>query len=138
MTLRVVLDTNTRFSALLFRGTPGLLVAFLQTGGFLEVVSQTLLDEYQDVLERKSEKSPKAIAAEIASVAARALLVQNLENVSASRDPDDDHILECALAGQADYVITGDRDLLVLGSFRGIPILTIRQFLDQLSSSPNP
>ena len=134
MTLRVVLDTNTRFSALVFRGTPGLLVALLQTGDYLEVVSQALLDEYQDVLERKSDKSREAIEAEIALVAARARFVQAQESVSISRDPDDNRILECALAGQADYIITGDRDLLILGSFRGIPILTIRQFLDQLSS----
>ena len=138
MTLRVVLDTNTRFSALLFRGTPGLLVAFLQNAGFLEIVSQPLLDEYQDVLQRKSDKSPTAIASEIAAVAARALVVMPQETVSVSRDPDDDRILECAIAGKADYIITGDQDLLILGSFRGIPILTVRQFLDRLSTPPVP
>lgn len=138
MILRVVLDTNTRFSAFVFRGTPGLLIAFLQGGGFLEIVSQPLIDEYRDVLERKSKKSPEFIAAEIAAIAARAQMVIPQETVAVSRDSDDNRVLECAIAGQADYIITGDRDLLVLGFFRKIPVLTARQFLDRLSTPHVP
>jgi predicted nucleic acid-binding protein len=46
------------------------------------------------------------------------------------RDPDDDRILECALAASAEVIVTGDRDLLDLGAFRDTPIMTPRQFLD--------
>jgi uncharacterized protein len=49
--------------------------------------------------------------------------------INASRDPKDNIILECAVAGKADYIVSGDQDLLVLKSFRKIPIVTPRQFL---------
>ena len=49
------------------------------------------------------------------------------------RDPDDDKFLECAVAGRAEYLVTGDRDLRQLDSFRGITILTAGQFLERMN-----
>lgn len=49
------------------------------------------------------------------------------------RDPDDDKLLETAIAGEANCLVTGDRDLLIMSPFRGIPILTPAQFLDDHS-----
>ena len=49
------------------------------------------------------------------------------------RDPDDDTFLECAVAGRAGYLVTGDRDLRELGSFRGITILTAGEFLERMN-----
>jgi uncharacterized protein len=49
------------------------------------------------------------------------------------RDPDDDDVLACALAAQVDVIVSGDKDLLVLGSFEGIPIVTAEQALAQLT-----
>ena len=45
-------------------------------------------------------------------------------------DPDDDRVLECAVKGNADYIVTGDRHLLKLASYQVIAIVTVRQFLD--------
>jgi len=50
------------------------------------------------------------------------------------RDPNDDFILECAAAGHADAIVTGDKDLLSLGTYRSIMILTPRQYLDRAKS----
>jgi putative PIN family toxin of toxin-antitoxin system len=49
------------------------------------------------------------------------------------RDPDDDKFLECAVAGRAGYLVTGDRDLRELGSFRGITILTAGEYLERMN-----
>lgn len=49
------------------------------------------------------------------------------------RDPDDDKFLECAVAGHARYLVTGDQDLRELDSFRGITILTVGEFLGQMN-----
>jgi predicted nucleic acid-binding protein len=46
------------------------------------------------------------------------------------RDPKDDFILECAVLGNADVIVTGDKDLLALGEYEGIRIVTPRQYLD--------
>ena len=48
------------------------------------------------------------------------------------RDPDDDKFLECAVTGRAGYLVTGDRDLRELDSFRGIIVLTVGEFLDRV------
>lgn len=45
-------------------------------------------------------------------------------------DPDDNRVFECAWTGRADYVVSGDRHLLRMGSYEGIPIVTVRKFLD--------
>jgi uncharacterized protein len=47
-------------------------------------------------------------------------------------DPDDDRVLECSVAGKADYVVSGDRHLLKLGSYQDTPIMTVREFMDAI------
>lgn len=56
--------------------------------------------------------------------------------ITASRDPDDNRVLEAAIAGQADAIVTGDRDLLSLGEFEGIPIISPAQLLAMLELGP--
>lgn len=60
-------------------------------------------------------------------------LVEIREKVWACRDPKDDKFLELAVNGEADFIVSGDDDLLVLDPFGGIPILTPDKFLDVLS-----
>jgi predicted nucleic acid-binding protein len=62
--------------------------------------------------------------------------VEIIEEVQACRDPKDDKFLELAVNGQASYIVTGDRDLLVLNPFRGISILQSADFLVVLSQAP--
>lgn len=59
----------------------------------------------------------------------RAILVEIIEKVQECRDPKDDKILELALNGGAEYIVTGDKDLLVLNPFRDVKIVTAEEFL---------
>lgn len=52
-----------------------------------------------------------------------------------TEDPDDDRVLECAIAGRADIIISGDRHVLKLGEYEGIAIMTARQFMDRIVPS---
>lgn len=65
-------------------------------------------------------------------VAERSVLIEPQEVLRVSRDPDDDKLLELAVAVEANVIISGDRDLLVLNAFQDIPILTPTQFLEWL------
>lgn len=57
-------------------------------------------------------------------------LIEITTSVTACRDVKDNKFLELAVSGKADYIVSGDEDLLVLNPFRGIPILTPRNFLN--------
>ena len=129
---RTVLDTNAIVSALLFNGSaPGLaLIKALDTGTIL--VSAALAQELQDVLNRP--RFDRYVTREerdefLMAFMGEAELVEITERVEVCRDPKDDQILELAVSGNPDCIVTGDDDLLTLNPFRGIAIITPADFL---------
>ncbi len=123
--LRVVLDTNVLVSALVFGGVPRDVYHLAVTEQWLAVTSPALLVELQGVLLTKFRYPLDLVERITSEYKTLSLLVEPTVTVSAiSEDPDDDRVLECAVSGRAEAVISGDRHLLALGSFRGIPILT--------------
>jgi putative PIN family toxin of toxin-antitoxin system len=129
-------DTNVLISALLFeQSTPAqAFFAALHAGEVL--VSADVIVELNDVLGR--EKFARYVNEEerarfLQSLLREARLVETKEKVRACRDPNYDKFLELAVNGGADCIVSGDKDLLSLDPFRGIPILTPDRFLDALS-----
>lgn len=124
---RVVLDTNTLISGvLLVESTPGQAVRKAITEDHL-LMSEASLDELVTVLSRK--KFDRYLRADDRAEFVRVLLrvvalIPIVTTVHACRDDDDNRILEVAVNGGAEVIVSGDRDLLVLHPFRGIPILT--------------
>ena len=116
--MRVVLDTNTLVSALLFSGTAARLVPLWQSGRVRLLVSRPILQEYLRVLAypkfRLSPEEIRGLLDEVLPFVESVRVRQHLSVVP--RDPDDDKFLECAVAGRATHVITGDQDLRTLGS----------------------
>jgi len=131
--IRVVADTNIFISALMFGGVPGSFLDLASLGTFLLVTSPVLLDELDEKLRLKFELSPTDADIVRSRLEATAQIVSAMESLAIIKDdPDDDRVLECAVAGHADYIVSGDRHLLKLGSYDSIPILTVRQFLDTI------
>jgi putative PIN family toxin of toxin-antitoxin system len=137
--VRIVLDTNVALSALLWRGTPyRLLVAIRQRDDVQLYSSAALLAELADVLSRPS------IARRLALIgrSARDVLSDYVEAVEVveptavprvvPNDADDDHVIAAALASHADAIVSGDTDLLSMGSHEGIQIIDAAQALDQI------
>jgi uncharacterized protein len=132
--LRFVLDTNTLVSAFLFKKSV-VRQAYnrAQAIGRLLVSGETA-QELNDVLERP--KFDKYLRREVRiafaiTVIRKAHLVEIQELITESRDAKDNKFLELAVSGNAASIVSGDEDLLVLNPFRGIPILTPRQFLER-------
>ena len=133
--IRVVLDTNVTVSGLLFGGTPGRLMDLWKVGSIRPVMSGEILDELLRVLAYpKFELSEQEISylldvellpyAETIDVRPGPTLI--------AKDPSDDMFLRCALAAGARYILSGDRHLLDLQSYRRIRILSPAEFLSRM------
>lgn len=121
---RVVLDSNVYISAFLFGGRPRVLVERLVSGQVHGAISVALLDEVRDVLMRpKFGLTDEAVMELMVELQDLCDIVSPKERVTAVKDdPDDNRVLECASAANAQMIISGDAHLLALGTWRGIPI----------------
>jgi putative PIN family toxin of toxin-antitoxin system len=128
--ISAVLDSNVYISALLFGGNPRRVVDLAHGTAFSTFLSQAMVDEIEDVLRRKFQWSEVRIRAAGAATWRLAARVNPSVQVDACPDPDDNRVLECAIACQAHFIVTGDHHLLDLQSFRGITIINSRQFLE--------
>lgn len=126
-----VLDTNVYISALMFGGLPGSLLDLALLRAFTLIISPALLDELDEKLRTKFEMTMEDAAFLRARLENVARVVEPQETLSViAEDPDDNRILECAVEGHADLIVSGDRHLLKLANYQGIVIVTVRQFLE--------
>ena len=137
--MKVVADTNTLISGFLWNGAPAQLLDAALESRFTIFTSKTLLDEFEVTL-----SAPKFLSRLDAKGLTASGLVARFRNScrevtpsllglpSNLRDADDLAVLACAIAVPVDLIVSGDKDLLVLGQFRGIPILDSRAALKLL------
>lgn len=133
--MRIVVDTNTAISGLLWQGPPRRLIDLARERAITLCTSAALLAELAEVIGRAkfiTRIHDAGLAAtdlvqdyaRLAELAAPASLME-----SVSRDADDDLVLATALGAEAALIVSGDRDLLVLGAFRGIRVLAAAEAL---------
>lgn len=131
--MRVVLDTNALVSALLFTGITSELVPLWQKGAITVLLSREILDEYLRVLAypkfQLSEAEIKALIEEELLPFVR-VIKPGIRVHVVKRDPADNKFLECAIAGKADVVISGDKELLAIRHYRQVRIQPPSRFLE--------
>jgi len=133
--VKAVFDTNVVASATFWRGVPFDCLAAWAQGRCEAVVSPSLLAEYHETVEelRQEHRDHPRVAWVDALTDAGTLVFPSEYARGATLDPNDEMILECALAGEADVIVTGDKKhLLPLRNFRGISILSPADFLRSL------
>ncbi len=129
---RAVLDTNTIISGIGWSGPPRTVLDEAIRGDFSLLTSSALLDEVRRVLAYPRLRTlPQARVQEVlALLPLIAYLVEPKEKLTViRRDPADNRVLECALAGEASHIVSGDEHLLALKTFRGIPIMAATDFV---------
>jgi uncharacterized protein len=133
--VKVVFDTNVVVSASFWRGKPFDCLAAWARGHCRAFVSPQLLAEYGETIEELAARySGKPRVAWVESLTSSADLVFPAERArGATPDPEDAMVLECALAAEAAFIVSGDRrHLLALREFRGTRIVSCAAFLDLL------
>ena len=136
--MRVVADTNTVVSGLLWHGNPRRVLEAARAGALQLYTSAALLAEIEEVLQRP-KFAQRLYLAGVAShtlvigYAALAWLIEPavIESVIIA-DPDDDVVLACAIACRAEAIVSGDSHLLDLKQYEGIPIFTAAQLLAKI------
>ena len=139
--MRAVVDTTILIRALIKpQGTVGPVLRRLRDGAYRLLYSESLLAELVDVLGRprirgKYGISPDDVATVLTLIDLRGELVMPRRRITICRDPKDNQVLEAAIAGRADVIVSGDDDLLVLNPFEGIPIVGPADFLAMLDQN---
>jgi uncharacterized protein len=128
--VRAIFDTNVLIAAFLSEGVCAKLLVRARTGEYDLVLSVDILREFESVLQKKFRLSRSEIADVVAILteAAKEILQQIDPIEPLSRDPDDDKILAGARVAKADYLVTGDEDLLIIKQYEGASIVTPRDF----------
>lgn len=128
--VKVVLDTNIIVSAIGFGGKPHQILVGVLQEKIKAVTSSILLAELEEVLTKKLLLSKENILLTLEEVKNVFIVVQPKKTINAVRDAEDNRVLEAAVEGSCDYIITGDKELLKLGKWKKISILTAAQFLE--------
>jgi hypothetical protein len=133
--MRVAVDTNVFISTIIKpENRVGMIVVRMRNGEYTLLYSEEILEEILEVVTRdkiwkRYQLTEETLNAFVNSLVTYGERIQVLTVLNVCRDPDDNMLLALALDGKADYIVSGDRDLLDLSPFQDIPIITPAEFL---------
>jgi len=129
--VKVVFDTNILVSALVFPGGRGeaALLRIIDEHDEL-VLSKPILDELLGILARKFSRDAEELSRVAVLMSTLATFVSPRRKLRVVKDDPDNRVLECALSGHAEAIVSGDHALLALHNFRGVRLLSLREYLD--------
>ncbi len=127
--MRVVLDTNVIISALLFGGKPLEVLKLAEAGAFIMLTSPPLRRETERILAERFLWENRVITLACGPLWDAAVVIEPAFSLTDCPDPDDNRVLECAVAGIADCIVTGDKVLLRMHPFQGIAIMRVESLL---------
>ena len=128
--MKAVFDTNVLIAAFLTEGLCSGLLLRARKQAFNLVLCDDIIGEFQGILTKKFKLSSSDIS-EITTIVTEAtseILHQTASLGRICRDPDDDMVIACAVDANADYIVTGDEDLLILKRYKDIVIINPRNF----------
>ena len=130
--LKVVLDTNIIVSALVYGGKPREIYWLVLEKKIIAYISPSIIAETIEILTKKFNFNQIKLRQIERKLRKNCCIVNPSKILSAVRDPDDNRIIEAAVEGNCSYIITGDKDLLDLGKYKNIKIVTAGQFLNMI------
>lgn len=130
--VKVILDTNLIVSALVYGGKPEQIYRLVLEKKIIAYISPFIITEVIEVLTKKFHFNQIKLRQIERKVRKNFIVINPTEVISFVRDPDDARVLEAAVEGDCNYIITGDQDLLDLKEYQKIKILTAEEFLSEI------
>ena len=137
--MKIVLDTNVLISAIVFGGKPRKILEAVFRGELTLFLSEYILDELKAVLQRPKFGFPSEV---IRTILSELHTIGNIVTPSKrifeiQEDPDDNRIIECAVEGSANYIVSGDTHLLNLKQYQNVRVVSPDEYLVILSENEN-
>ena len=131
--MRIVLDTNILLSGIVWKGLPSKIIDSWKEGLFEVVVTDEIFAEYHEVLKRFSGDRGIDVDETMQFIGKKVVWCAPITlSEPACTDPDDDKFVAAGIGGNGEYIVSGDKALLKIGTFGGVEIVTARQFLSIL------
>ena len=129
--MRIVIDTNVLISGIIFGGKPSKIIELLFGKKISVFASPEMVDEYKRIYGELGERYAKRTHNELNEIINSMNILPSHSHIEACRDPDDNKFIEYAIDNRCIYIVSGDKDLLVLEQYEDIGILTVSEFLEQ-------
>lgn len=130
--MRIVIDTNVVISGTFFGGYPRKVIEAAVKSDVKACASVDIVQEYRETVDEMIAKGQGKLDRKVLNLLMLALeMVEPQKKIKASRDGDDDMFIDCAKEAKALFIVSGDKDLLVLGEYEGIEIVTAREFCER-------
>ncbi len=129
--MRIVVDTNVLVSGVFFGGFPGKILSSIVNKKVIACATAEIINEYEEIVQemiaRKQGHINKAILTPLIKTME---IIEPVTQIEICRDPDDNKFLECAKDSHALYIVSGDKDLLVIKKYENIQIVTAKEFCE--------
>ena len=131
--MRIVIDTNVVASGIFFGGRPRELLEKLLLHEFEAYISKEILEEYQETIDYLRDQYPtQKVSVPLTQITAACKMIATSTKIEICRDPDDDKFIECAVDSKSLYIVSGDKDLLSIGNYENVEIITVAEFFGRL------
>lgn len=127
--MNIVIDTNVVISGTFFGGAPRRVLEAVVEKTVSAFATSEIVDEYSEIVDemirrKQGHLSPAVLAPFIQNLR----MIESVSDIQVSRDPDDDKFIECAVDAKALFVVSGDKDLLVLERYEDVEIISAAEF----------
>lgn len=130
--MRIVVDTNVLISGVFFGGFPRKILSSIVNGKITAYATSEIINEYEEIVQEMIDRKQGRINRTILIPLIRTMeIIEPSSHIEICRDPDDDKFLECAKDSHALYIVSGDKDLLVVEKYENIQIVTAKDFCEK-------
>lgn len=136
--MKIVIDTNVLVSGIFWHGSPShILECWIEKQAFSVIASPIILDEYIRVIGEFTHKNMLLNKNWIDFLPSALSLIEPTFKTNVCRDPNDNMFLDVAVSSDANFIVSGDKDLLSMKKFHNIPILDAKSFIEKIPHTKN-